>query len=95
MNKVLHWLGIEKRSEYVDDYFAMANFRSSIYMSSVIIVLEVWMLVSLVYRWITGDTTRSSAWDSITKVFSLPSPTTTNCAFGTPTLAHTPMHSRR
>ena len=62
MKKLLHWLGIEKRSEYVEDYFATANFRSSIYMSIVIIVLELWMLGSLCYRWVTGDDSRTTIW---------------------------------
>ena len=60
--KLLRYLGFEKRSEYVDDYFATANFRSSIYMSIVIIILEIWMLASLCYRWVTGDTSRTTKW---------------------------------
>ena len=62
MKKLLHWLGIEKRSEYVDEYFTIANFRSSIYMSIVIIVLEAWMLISLFYRWFSGDDSRTNEW---------------------------------
>ena len=62
MKKLLHWLGIEKRSEYVDEYFTVANFKSSIYMSIVIIVLEAWMLISLFYRWFSGDDSRTDEW---------------------------------
>ena len=62
MKKLFHWLGIERRTEYVDEYFTIANFRSSIYMSIVIIVLELWMLVSLCYRWFTGDDSRTIMW---------------------------------
>ena len=62
MKKLLHWLGIEKRSEYVDEYFTVANFKSSIYMSIVIIVLEAWMLISLFYRWFSGDESRTDEW---------------------------------
>nr|MCR5654810.1 diguanylate cyclase [Lachnospiraceae bacterium] len=62
MDKFKRWFGLEKRSEYVNAYFDTANFRSSIYMSVVIIILEVWMIVSLLRRWIGGDPTRSQAW---------------------------------
>ncbi len=62
MKKLFHWLGIGKRTEYVDEYFTIANFRSSIYMSIVIIVLELWMLMSLFHRLFTGDDSRSNEW---------------------------------
>ena len=64
MKRIRRYLGLEKRSEYVNNYFARANFRSSIYMSIVIIVLELWMIISLIYRWSTGDTSRDIAWYS-------------------------------
>lgn len=62
MKKLRRWLGLEKRSEYVNKYFDTANFRSSIYMSVVIIIMELWMLGSLIKRWLEGDPTRSKAW---------------------------------
>lgn len=64
MKKLRRYLGLEKRSEYVNKYFARANFHSSIYMSIVIIVLELWMLISLIYRWASGDRSRDTAWYS-------------------------------
>ena len=64
MGKLRRYLGLEKRSEYVNNYFARANFRSSIYMSIVIIILELWMLASLLYRWVSGDNSRDSSWYS-------------------------------
>ncbi|MCR5690755.1 MAG: EAL domain-containing protein [Eubacterium sp.] len=60
--KIRRWLGIEKRSPYVDLYFDMANFRSSIYMSVVVLVLELWMIISLAQRWFSGDSSRTVAW---------------------------------
>ena len=62
MKNIRRWLGLEKRSEYVDAYFDTANFRSSIYMSIVIIVMELWMIASLLKRWFEGDTSRTRAW---------------------------------
>ncbi|MCR5215924.1 MAG: GGDEF domain-containing phosphodiesterase [Lachnospiraceae bacterium] len=62
MNRFLRWFGVKDRNDYVNHYFAWANFRSSIYMSVVIMILESWMLISLLQRWIAGDTTRSKTW---------------------------------
>ena len=47
MKGILKWLGFERQSKYVKDYYYAANIRSSIYMSIVIIVLEVWMIFRL------------------------------------------------
>ncbi|WP_303789506.1 GGDEF domain-containing phosphodiesterase [Ruminococcus flavefaciens] len=51
MKKVMKWLtdglGFEKQSKYVDDYFFRANMRASIYMSVVVIVIEIWMIIRL------------------------------------------------
>ncbi|MBR0511990.1 MAG: EAL domain-containing protein [Ruminococcus sp.] len=40
-------LGFEKQSKYVDEYFFRANMRASIYMSVVVIVIEIWMIIRL------------------------------------------------
>lgn len=42
-----HWLGFEKHSKYVDEYFFRTNMRACIYMSIVYIILEVWMIIRL------------------------------------------------
>ena len=47
MSAVLKSLGIEKQSAYVRDYFDNVNMRKSIYMSAVIIVLEIWMIIRM------------------------------------------------
>ena len=47
MRVVLNSLGFEKHSTYVRDYFDNVNMRKSIYMSAVIIVLELWMIIRL------------------------------------------------
>ena len=62
MKQVYKWLGLEKRDDFVNEYFAVANFRASLYMSVVIIVLEGWMILSLAIRWLSGDRTRTTDW---------------------------------
>ncbi len=47
MKAFLRWIGFEKQSKYVRDYYYTENMRSSIYMSIVIIVLEVWMMIRM------------------------------------------------
>ena len=47
MKVLLQGLGFEKQSKYVRDYFYRTNMRASIYMSMVVIVLEVWMLIRM------------------------------------------------
>ncbi len=47
MRAILNALGLEKHSDYVRDYFDNVNMRKCIYMSTVIIVLELWMIIRL------------------------------------------------
>ncbi|MBO4877892.1 MAG: EAL domain-containing protein [Ruminococcus sp.] len=47
MRHILRYLGFEKQSKHVKDYFFMQNMKASIYMSVVIIVLELWMIIRL------------------------------------------------
>lgn len=47
MKALLRGLGFEKQSRYVHDYFYMTNMRASIYMSIVVIVLEIWMIIRM------------------------------------------------
>ena len=58
MKKVMKWLssglGFEKQSKYVNEYFFRANMRASIYMSVVVIVLEIWMIIRLTNTIITN-----------------------------------------
>ncbi len=56
---ILRWLGLDKQSDYVRRYFYLENMRASIYMSVVVIVLEVWMIFRMIrtvtVQHITGD----------------------------------------
>ena len=47
MKLVANGLGVAKQSKYVRDYFFRANMRASIYMSVVVIVLEIWMIIRM------------------------------------------------
>ncbi|MCR5784208.1 MAG: GGDEF domain-containing phosphodiesterase [Eubacterium sp.] len=62
MKRILHFFGLEKRGKNVDAFLDTANFRSSIYMSLLVIVLELWMIISLAVRYFSGDTSRSTSW---------------------------------
>ena len=42
--KIKKYLGLESQSPYVRDYFYATNMRASIYMSVIVVVLEIWMI---------------------------------------------------
>ena len=44
-NLFLDLFGFRRNSKYVKKYFNEANMRSTIYMSFVIIVLEIWLVI--------------------------------------------------
>lgn len=56
MNRVRDWflrlMGFERHTEYVSAYFRDANVRSSIYMSFVVMVLEIWMIQRYLDRYV-------------------------------------------
>ena len=52
---ILKWLGLDRQSQYVKDYFFMTNMRKSIYMSIIVVVLEVWMIIRMTHQWFTGQ----------------------------------------
>ncbi len=63
MEKIKNYLGIRKNSEYVENYLRNANIKSSIYMSVVIIVLEIWMILRTLIKYvILSDKSRSFTW---------------------------------
>ena len=53
--KILRWLGLEHQSPYVKNHFYATNMRSSIYMSVVVIVLEIWMIIRMSRMWFRGE----------------------------------------
>ena len=52
LKKALEIFGFTKMSEYESAFHADANVKSSIYMSGIIIALEIWMLVRYVYKYV-------------------------------------------
>ncbi len=55
LNYLKRWLGFEKQSQYVKNYFFRSNMTASIYMSLVYIVIEIWMIIRLTYIIIRDD----------------------------------------
>lgn len=49
-------------SQYVKDYLFLSNVKSSIYVSTVIAALEIWMLITVITGTITSDGARSFIW---------------------------------
>ena len=55
-------LGIENFTKYTREYFDKSNIRSSLYVSSVVIILEIWMIISTLFFQFFGDLNRSKHW---------------------------------
>ena len=47
LKKLREALGISKNSDYIRDFFYRENMKSSIYMSVIILVLELWMIARM------------------------------------------------
>ncbi|MCR5789551.1 MAG: EAL domain-containing protein [Lachnospiraceae bacterium] len=61
--KIKELIGLKKNSPYVESYLRNANIKSSIYMSTVVIVLEIWMILRVLIKYIIlSDTSRDFAW---------------------------------
>ena len=56
LNRLAAILGLPRNSRYVKDYLNDANIRSSIYMSVIIFVLELWMIVRYI---VEGDVAKA------------------------------------
>ena len=62
VDSLKRFLGLEKFSKYTQEYFDKSNIRSSLYVSSVVIVLELWMIFSTFFFQYFGDLNRSKSW---------------------------------
>lgn len=67
--RILGFLGMDKQSKYVRNYFYNTNMRASIYMSLVVIVLELWMIVRMT-RTIFEKHLQSRFWDLTERYYS-------------------------
>lgn len=48
-------LGLERQSRYVKEYFYASNMRANIYMTAIVLFLEVWMIVRTTYKILIGE----------------------------------------
>ncbi|MBO4640308.1 MAG: EAL domain-containing protein [Treponema sp.] len=62
IEKIKLFLGIGKHSDYINEYFDKSNIRSSLYVTSVILVLELLMIINITIRQFSEETRRSSQW---------------------------------
>jgi hypothetical protein len=62
VDSLKRFLGLEKFSKYTQEYFDKSNIRSSLYVSSVVILLELWMIFSTLFFQYFGDLNRSKNW---------------------------------
>lgn len=59
--RLRRWLGLDESTPYVERYFENSNTRASIYMSIIVIVLEIWMIINLfLNRSISSEMTPNS-----------------------------------
>ena len=69
-NTLLKWLGLDKQSPYVKNYFFHTNMRASIYMSVVVIVLELWMIVRMTRTIFVDAITGDAFWKIVDKYYT-------------------------
>ncbi len=62
IESIKKFLGIEHFTKYTNDYFDRSNIRSSLYVASVVVLLELWMIISTLFFQFFGDLNRSKAW---------------------------------
>ena len=62
LKSLCHWLGLEKRSSFINEFFETANYRSCLYIALITAILETWMLVNMVVLFIHNDGSRSTRW---------------------------------
>lgn len=61
--RIKNWLGFNKHTDYVSKYLERANFKTSIYMSVVVMVLELWMLIrTFILYVVMEDRTNDFKW---------------------------------
>ena len=67
--KIAGFLGLDKQTPYVRNYFYLTNMRASIYMSVIVIVLEIWMIIRMT-RTIFEKNLQSQFWSLTEKYYS-------------------------
>ncbi len=62
IEKLKRFFGIGKYSDYIQNYFDKSNIRSSIYVSCVVIILELLMMINITIRQLDAETRRTTDW---------------------------------
>ncbi len=62
LEKIRNFLGLNKHSDYINRYFDESNIKSGIYVSFVVILLELFMISSVIIRQLSPETRRSAYW---------------------------------
>ncbi|MBR4789316.1 MAG: EAL domain-containing protein [Treponema sp.] len=62
LEKIKHFFGIGKHSDYINEYFDKSNIRSSLYVTSVVLVLELFMMLNVLLRQFDEETRRTTEW---------------------------------
>ncbi|MBO7582403.1 MAG: EAL domain-containing protein [Treponema sp.] len=62
LEKLKHFFGIGKHSDYINEYFDKSNIRSSLYVTSVVLVLELFMMLNVLLRQFDEETRRTTEW---------------------------------
>ena len=60
--KIKKLLGLEKFTPYISSYFEKSNAVSGLYLSSVVVILEFWMIASTAFYQMTSEYKRSTIW---------------------------------
>ena len=60
--KLKNWWGLGKSNPFITNFFENSNIRSSLYMTSVVLLLETWMIYSLTNYVISSDKPRDTGW---------------------------------
>ncbi len=62
IERIKNFLGLGKHASYINDYFDKSNIRSSLYVSSVVIILELFMIINVTVRQFDEETRRTTDW---------------------------------
>lgn len=62
LDSIKAFFGIETFTNYTNDYFDRSNIRSSLYVSSIVVLLEIWMIISTIFFQFFGNLRRSKQW---------------------------------
>ena len=71
LNSVLNFIGLKRNSKYVRSYLNESNVRSSIFMSAVIVGLEIWLIIRQTEKYLIPGWSESGSLDFVLTYISL------------------------